>query len=317
MSADFLDSNVFIYLFDDVDERKRSAARRSRPSIPLSALLLRFARRGGRVGRWVHALGERRPPPGPVDPWPDGGRSLSLSSMRMIRPGASDRDADDLPVTGPRRDVGQRGLGPLPTWSRAQRCSPEPMISMVVRASVPYSDVAALALAAIERKPVTFEARFVRGQVHVSDVLIRPSGAQLAVAVTVLADLAWPLPRVRGVLDFAATPVYDGETQALRLSDVSLTADVDHVLARAAFAFKRSEIVDALDAVSLDVEPWLRDLRDRLNASLSGSGLAPGVALRGHVETMRVDDILIAEELVVVASATGRLRATVDPPAVD
>jgi hypothetical protein len=32
----------------------------------------------------------------------------------------------------------------------------------------------------------------------------------------------------------------------LRLSDVTVTADVDHVLARAAFAYKRGEIVDAL-----------------------------------------------------------------------
>jgi predicted nucleic acid-binding protein len=28
MSADFIDSNVFVYLFDDVDERKRTAAER-------------------------------------------------------------------------------------------------------------------------------------------------------------------------------------------------------------------------------------------------------------------------------------------------
>ena len=78
---------------------------------------------------------------------------------------------------------------------------------------------------------------------------------------------------------------------APRLSDVSFTADVDHVLARAAIAHKRREIIDALTGVSVEVEPLLRDLRDRLNAGLSDHRLAPGVALRGHVETMRVNDI--------------------------
>jgi hypothetical protein len=116
------------------------------------------------------------------------------------------------------------------------------------------------------------------------------------------------LPRVRGVLDLAAVPVYDPETQTLRLSDVTVTADVDHVLARAAFAYKRGEIVDTLAGAALDVQPLLQDLRDRLNAGLSGHELAPGVALLGHVETLRVHDVLLAEELVVVASASGRLR---------
>jgi hypothetical protein len=178
---------------------------------------------------------------------------------------------------------------------------------------MPYSEIATQALAVLERRPVTVDARFLRGQVHVSGVRIHASGARLAVAVTFQADLAWPLPRVRGVLDLTAVPVYDGETETLRLSDVTVTADVDHVLARAAFGFKRDQIVDALRGASFDVGPLLRDLRDRLNASLSGHGVAPGVALSGHVETMRVHDILLAEELVVVASASGRLRVIVDP----
>jgi hypothetical protein len=187
------------------------------------------------------------------------------------------------------------------------------MIRMEVRASVPYSEIATLALAAMKSRPVAVGAGFVRGDVHVSDVRIHPSGARLEVAVTFVADLAWPLPRVRGVLGLSATPVYDAETQSLRLGDVSTTADVDHVLARAALALKRREIVDALADLSLDLEPLLRGLRDRTNASLS-HGLAPGVALQGQVETMRVDDILLGEELVVVASAAGRIGVTTDPP---
>lgn len=187
------------------------------------------------------------------------------------------------------------------------------MISMVVRASVSYAAIAAQALAAFERKPYAIDAGLVRGRVYVSDVLVRPLGAQLTVAVTFQADLARPLPRVRGILNVSATPVYDGNTQSLRLSDVSITGDVDHLLARAALAFKRRAIVDALNDVSLDLEPVLRDLRDRLNASLSGHGLVPNAALQGQVETMRVDDILVAEELIVVASASGQLRVIIDP----
>ena len=190
------------------------------------------------------------------------------------------------------------------------------MISVVVRASVSYAAIAAQALAAMQSNPYTIDTGLVRGKVHVSDVLVRPLGAQLAVAVTIRADLAWPLPRVHGIVNLSATPVYDGETQTLRLNDVSFTGDVDHVLARAALAFKRGDIVDALEKASVDFEPLLRDLRDRLNASLTGHGLAPRVALQGHVETMRVDDILLAEELVVVASASGQLRVTIDPPVV-
>jgi hypothetical protein len=192
----------------------------------------------------------------------------------------------------------------------------EPMISVEVRVSVPYADIAALALSAMESRPVPVDAGVVRGRVHVSDVRIRPSGPRLAVAVTFLADLAWPLPRVRGVLDLTGTPVYDGETQSVRLSEVAFTADVDHVLARAALAVKRREILDALDGLSLGVEPLLRDLRDRTNTSLSGHRLAPGVVLQGHVETIRVNDVRLAEELVVVASASGQLRVIIDPPAV-
>ncbi len=188
------------------------------------------------------------------------------------------------------------------------------MISMVVRASVSYAAIAAQALAAFERKPYAIDAGIVRGQMSISDVLVRPLGAQLSVAITFQADLARPLPRVRGILNVAATPVYDGETQRLRLSDVSITGDVDHLLARAALAFKRRAIVDALNDVSLDLEPVLRDLRDRANASLSGHGVAPNVALQGHVETVRVDDILVAEQLIVVASASGQLRVIIDPP---
>ncbi|MCA1789349.1 MAG: DUF4403 family protein [Thioalkalivibrio sp.] len=155
-------------------------------------------------------------------------------------------------------------------------------------------------------------AGFVRGLLHISDVLVRPLGAQLTVAVTFQADLAWPLPLVRGVVKVSATPVYDGETQSLRLGDVSITGDVDHVLARAALAFKRRDIIDALNDFSFDLEPVLRDLH-RLNASLSGHGVAPNAALQGQVETMRVDDILVAEELIVVASASGQLRVIMDP----
>jgi hypothetical protein len=198
---------------------------------------------------------------------------------------------------------------PLPPEHEA----PQPRISVEVRTSVPYSEIAAQALAVLERRPVPIDAGFVRGQVHATDVRIHASGARLAVAVTLRADLAWPLPRVRGVLDLAAVPVYDPETQTLRLSDVAVTADVDHVLARAAFAYKRGEIVDTLASAALDVQPLLQDLRDRLNAGLSGHELAPGVALLGHVETLRVHDILLADELVVVASASGRLRVVSGP----
>jgi hypothetical protein len=190
---------------------------------------------------------------------------------------------------------------------------PEPMLTVEARASVPYSEIAAQALAALENRPLAIDAGVVRGRVRASGVRIRASGARLAVAVTVQADLAWPLPRVRGILDLSAVPLYDGDTQTVRLSDVRVTADVDHVLARAAFAFKRGEIVDALNGVSFEAGPLLRDLRDRLNAGLSGHALAPGVVLHGHVETLRVVDILVAQELVVVASASGRLRVTGGP----
>lgn len=191
------------------------------------------------------------------------------------------------------------------------------MISLVVRASVSYAALAAQALAAFESNAYAIHAGPVRGQVHVSDVLVRPSGAQLTVAVTFRADVAWPLPRVRGTVNVEATPVYDGETQRLRLSDVSVTDAVDPVLARAALAVTRRRIVDALGDFSLDLEPVLRDLRDRLNASLSGYGVAPKVALHGQIETMRVDDVLVEEELIVVASASGQLRLVFDPPVRD
>jgi hypothetical protein len=200
---------------------------------------------------------------------------------------------------------------------RSEHEVPEPRIRIDVRASVPYSEIAAQALAVLESRPVTVDTGLVRGQAHVRDVRVHASGARLAVAVTLQADLAWPLPRLRGTLALSATPVYDAETQTLRLSDVTVTADVDHVLARAAFAYKRGEIVDALAGASLDVGPVLRDLRDRLNTSLSGHRPAPGVALQGHVETLRVHDVLLADELVVVASASGRLRVIVDPRSVD
>ncbi len=188
------------------------------------------------------------------------------------------------------------------------------MISMVVRASVPYAAIAAQVLAVIERHPYSIDAGIVRGQVHVSDVLVRPLGAQLEVAVAFRADVAWPLPRVRGTVKVKATPVYDGDTQRLRLRDVSVTGAVDPVLARAALAATRHRIVDALSDFSLDLEPVLRDLRDRLNANLSGYGVAPKVALDGRIETMRVDDVLLEEALIVVASASGQLRVVFDPP---
>jgi hypothetical protein len=194
---------------------------------------------------------------------------------------------------------------------------PEPMISLEARASVPYDEIAAQALTAIESRPVTVDAGVVRGRLHVVDVRVRASGARLAVAATFQADLAWPLPRVRGTLDLSARPIYDADTQTVRLSDVTVTADVDHVLARAAFAFKRAEIVDALNGLSLEAGPMLQDLRARLNAGLSGHELAPGIVLQGQVETLRVIDILLAEELVVVASASGRLRVTSGPRVVD
>lgn len=187
------------------------------------------------------------------------------------------------------------------------------MISVVVRASVSYAAIAAQALAAFESRPHTIDAGLVRGKVHVSDVIVRPLGAQLTVAITFQADMKWPLPRVRGIVNLSATPVYDADTQRLRLSDVAITGDVDHVLARAALASKRRGIVDALNDVLFDFEPVLRDLRDRLNAGLSGSGIAPKVALQGRVETMHVDDIILAEELIVVASASGQLRVIMDP----
>jgi hypothetical protein len=188
------------------------------------------------------------------------------------------------------------------------------MITIEVRASVPYAEIAAQAAAALAIRPMPVDARFVRGHVHVMDVQIRPSGARLAVAVTFRADLDRPLPRVRGVLRLSATPVYDSEAQTVRLSDVTVAADVDHVLARAALAYKRREIVDALSAVSVEVEPLLRDLRSRLNTGPANHRVAPGVTLQGHVETMRVLDVLVEEELVVVASATGQLRVIVAPP---
>lgn len=187
------------------------------------------------------------------------------------------------------------------------------MISIEVRVSISYAALAAQALVAFESNPYTIDEGVVRGRVHVSDVLVRPSGAQVAVAVTFQADLAWPLPNVHGIVNVLGTPVYDRETQRLRLSDVSITGEIDHVLARAALAFKRRAIVDALNEFSLDLEPVLRDLRDRSNASLSGYGIAPNAALQGQIETMRVDDILVAEELIVVASASGELRVIIDP----
>ena len=186
------------------------------------------------------------------------------------------------------------------------------MISLVVRVSVPYAAIAEQLSAFVERDPYPITAGLVRGRVHVSDVLVRPSGARLTVDVSFRAELAWPVPVVRGVLHVSGTPVYDASTQRLRLSDVSITGDVDHVLARAALAFKRRAIEGALTAFSLDLEPVLRDLRDRLNASLSGRGLAPNVPIQGQVETMRVDEILVAEELIVVASASGHVRALAD-----
>jgi hypothetical protein len=200
---------------------------------------------------------------------------------------------------------------------RREHAVADPMISMEARASVPYSEIAAQAAAALATRPLTVDAKYVRGQLHVRDVRVRPSGVRLEVTVTFHADLAWPLPRVRGTLDVSAMPLYDGETQTVRLSDAKVTADVDHVLARAAFAFKRGEIVEALNGMSFDVAPLLQDLRDRLNASLDGHELAPGVVLQGHVETLRVVDIQLAEELVVVASASGRLRVSLGPRGAD
>lgn len=191
------------------------------------------------------------------------------------------------------------------------------MISLMVRASVSYPALAAQALAAFESNPFSIHAGPVRGQVHISDVLVRPSGARLMVTMTFRADVTWPMPRVRGTVNVEATPVYDGETQRLRLSDVSVTGAVDPVLARAALAITRRRIVDALSGSSLDLEPVLRDLRDRLNANLSDYGVAPKVALHGQVETMRVDDIHLEEELIVVASASGQLRVVFDPPVRD
>ena len=167
------------------------------------------------------------------------------------------------------------------------------MIRMEVRVSVPYAAIAAQALA-------------------LREVHVRPSGPQLTVAVAFRAELAWPAPLVRGTLRVAGTPIYDAATQRLRLSDVSITGDVDHVLARAALAYKRRALVDALSGFSLDLEPVLRRLRDRSNAGLAGRDLAPNVALRGHVETMRVDEILLADELILVASASGDVRAIAD-----
>lgn len=191
------------------------------------------------------------------------------------------------------------------------------MISLVVRASVSYAALAAQALAVLESKPYSIHAGPVRGQVHIRDVHVRPSGAQLTVAVALRADMAWPLPRVHGTVDVEATPVYDGKTQRLRMRDVAVTGTVDPVLARAALAVARRRIVDALSDFSLDLEPVLRDLGDRLNANLSGYGVAPKVALHGRIEAMRVDDVLLEEELIVLASASGQLRLVLDPPVQD
>lgn len=191
------------------------------------------------------------------------------------------------------------------------------MIRMVVRVSVSYAAIAAQAMAALEHEPYPIDTRFVRGQVHVTDVQVRPSGAQLAAAVTLDADLAWPLPRVRGVVTVSGTPVYDAEAQSVRLRDVAITGDVDHVLARAALAIKRREIVDALSAFSFDLGPVLLDLRERVNAGLSGHEVAPNATLHGQVETMRVDELVVGEELTVVASASGQLRVSLDPPVHD
>jgi len=40
------------------------------------------------------------------------------------------------------------------------------------------------------------------------------------------------------------------------------------------------------------------------------------ISIEVRAETMRVNDIRLAEELVVVASATGQLHVIVDPPVV-
>ena len=123
----------------------------------------------------------------------------------------------------------------------------------------------------LERTPRAIDARFVRGPVRVTDVRVRPSGAQLTASVALDAELASPRPRVR-------------------------------------------EIVDALDAFAFDLGPVLHDLHERPNASLSDRDATPTTAVRGRIETLRVDDLLLGEEVTVVASASGDLRSHLDAP---
>lgn len=188
------------------------------------------------------------------------------------------------------------------------------MIRIEVRTSIPYDTIAAQVSGALERTPYTIATRLVRGQVHVRDVAVRPSGKRLVVTATLDAALAWPLPRVRGVVHVSGTPVYDAEAQTLRLGDVSIAGDVDHVLARAALAFKRRAVADAIADFTLDLESVLGELRKRLNDALAGHVVAPSATLHGHVETLRVDDVLLEASLTVVASASGRLGVRFDAP---
>jgi hypothetical protein len=188
------------------------------------------------------------------------------------------------------------------------------MIRIEVRAAVPYAVIAEHATAAMKRRPILVDEGLVRGQVRVEDVRVEPSGAQLTVTVRFVADLAWPLPRVRGSVRLTGTPVFDEGAQSLRLRDVAFAGDVDHFLARAALAVKRRSIVDTLTGRSLDLGPILGTLRARINTVMDGHRPVTDVAVDGAVDVLRVDDIVVAEDLIVVASAAGRLRVVLDSP---
>lgn len=188
------------------------------------------------------------------------------------------------------------------------------MIRLEVRAALPYAEIAAQVLAYLKGRPIPVDQGPVRGQLRVEDVRIRPSGGHLAVTVGFVADLAWPLPQVRGSVHGTARPDFDEATQSVRLRDVALTADVDPVLARAVFASRRRRMQEALADLSLDVQPTLERLRDGVNAGLAGPRRTPGVAVEGAVDAVRVEGILVSDDLIVVASATGRLRVKLEAP---
>lgn len=184
-------------------------------------------------------------------------------------------------------------------------------VELRVPVRLPYPALSQAATRAARERPLTLPLPF-SPTLRVISVTVTPRGTALNAAVTL--RISGPLGLdLQATADVMGTPILDPSGHLVTLRDVTVTTRRAGLTGRVLgwLADQRAQAYLAR-AARFDLTPQLRQAQRQLQERLPFTP-APGVELAGTVGPLRLNELRVTPEaLVVLATASGQVQGTVD-----